>query len=604
LRIAEEMQSERATRLSNRIRRRKDSVTSARNLDQDFNEHRQDGEQQQEDDPDADANASANGTQRSHTSPTRRPRGPENEASNFLATLGQVLLGVQENQKQLQGQHAAAGTKMLRAMRISADMGETKRLLDTAAIWKRAQFAHVCSKFKQQDDHSACFELMAKKATLPDELDAWNKERDADESIDKETWIEVCKMFCIRNEADTLHKACADASNELITAPPRAPLTMAKLDSFKTKAKNMWIHLCDLASWWGGRPGVAEKQAHVKAFATGLEMASNDATTNMDVRKMMLRNEHKGVETTIKSIYQEHRVGLLTKENHAGHDSQARRANPAFKSGGFSHHPLLKRRTLAPIMNTHAHGITTDEEAENSEAMQHILDAFLAGQNQAQASQPAPQAAESQRQQATAQELFSAFAAGQQHALTGMSPTPPPGPPPAAPGLQSAYNPFAQPDAEHSATGTLLGLFQSQLAPARNQNSGGLEACRDFSKGRCTRSNCRFSHDANADKSSTPCFDFMRRGVCQRGSSCKWSHTTTAHPSINCKVCKRNDHLYGPLCDQYQGCKRCSDKKHLAKNCPSACATCKSPPGTKCPPMCGAQQNQVFRLGKRPRAQE
>ncbi|GMH38496.1 hypothetical protein BSKO_06380 [Bryopsis sp. KO-2023] len=58
--------------------------------------------------------------------------------------------------------------------------------------------------------------------------------------------------------------------------------------------------------------------------------------------------------------------------------------------------------------------------------------------------------------------------------------------------------------------------------------SNDVQICFDFTKGRCNRRNCKFSHDINAiiqynSKEQGICFDFLR-GECNRGPLCRFSH--------------------------------------------------------------------------------
>jgi hypothetical protein len=318
----------------------------------------------------------------------------------------------------------------------------------------------------------------------------------------------------------------------------------------------------------------------------------------------MLRAKENGKMTTIDEIHLEHKIALQAAEKENLSLRVTARNNGgtyhALKAPGFPQHQPHKRRAFNSLMNVNAVSFADDDGHGNEDSsmdMSDLREAFAAGQAHARMSpQPTAPAKDELCQTDLTQQILNAFAAGQAHAKINATPAPPAGPPPATLG-QTA----------HPGSAPSVGLFQSQLAGGpQSQGPAGTEACRDFSKGRCTRTNCRFSHDASASAQlrSEPCYTFMRKGMCIRGSSCRFSHDVTGtHAAITCKVCKRSDHLYGPLCTQYGGCKRCSDKQHLAKDCTNACKTCNSPPGISCPPAC-AQQSQLFRRGKRPRTQE
>lgn len=73
------------------------------------------------------------------------------------------------------------------------------------------------------------------------------------------------------------------------------------------------------------------------------------------------------------------------------------------------------------------------------------------------------------------------------------------------------------------------------LAPGSNlgnaRSAQEVQICFDFTKGRCNRRNCKFSHDIGAiirynSREQGICFDFLR-GECNRGPLCRFSHDLT-----------------------------------------------------------------------------
>lgn len=72
---------------------------------------------------------------------------------------------------------------------------------------------------------------------------------------------------------------------------------------------------------------------------------------------------------------------------------------------------------------------------------------------------------------------------------------------------------------------------QNQKIQKTAMTQGFVQICFDFTKGRCNRKNCKYSHDIKEiikynSKEQGICFDFLR-GECNRGPLCRFSHDLT-----------------------------------------------------------------------------
>jgi hypothetical protein len=143
-------------------------------------------------------------------------------------------------------------------------------------------------------------------------------------------------------------------------------------------------------------------------------------------------------------------------------------------------------------------------------------------------------------------------------------------------------------------------LAQQQQVATAPYNSANQPPCRDFARGLCDRgTSCRYSH-ANPGPPSTPppahktsdrvCSHFLK-GQCKFGSNCRFRHSGNE----TCRFCEKPGHQYGPTCPNYKGCYRCEGKDHFASKCPTACNECKAPAQRTCMPNC--PKKPVFRRG-------
>ena len=502
-----------------------------------------------------------------------------NFAKELMLIMGKMLSGMNNKTNSI-------GSDLGKALRQSNDMTAVKTCKASATMWERVQFVSQIQRFKDGNNYAACADMMVQKSTPPDKIKDWIIRRNPDATLSKQQWAMLKQNFVIRSKADTIEKACAESCTSLIASAPKLPFTLDKLEKYKSRANTIWLNIMKLAEWFNETLSRSDAQKHVETFIKGLAATVNDGTVNKDVRKKFIRGVQEGSPLSIDDVYLEYKIHALSEEMGPVTKSQV-----SFNHGG-------QRVFGTPLLNTHFHEMTT-----NATAMQA---ATTTAHNQA---------------------LFEAYAAGQASIMAAQAtPAPPQGPPPSMPGpslvhgaypntltpnvLPTAHNPFGI----TQQTGQTMGIFQTQMANAAQNNvtpapQAQANACRDFANGRCSRINCRFTHNgpntAAPAVKSTVCYDYMRSGTCAYGSGCRWSHSISPNSTLTCKVCNMNTHLYGPLCPRYSGCNRCDDRTHLLSKCPNPCSTCGAAAGTACPTTCPkAPKGQLFRLGKRQRTQQ
>ena len=109
---------------------------------------------------------------------------------------------------------------------------------------------------------------------------------------------------------------------------------------------------------------------------------------------------------------------------------------------------------------------------------------------------------------------------------------------------------FQPSSSSSSSTSPASALFgqssvEYQISSAGSKPTGNdpkTQICFDFTKGVCTRgSSCKFSHDValivsvNSQERGI-CFDFLR-GQCHRGLLCRFSHDLSSLAAQQCQVC-------------------------------------------------------------------